>query len=399
MISVSLHGLLSSMRIFVCDLPIHHGLQWIPEGSEEQGPTGEEDLDEPPRDQAALSVLRASCSAEVAFYRSILSSPHRVLREEDATFHYLPVFPACAQLAMLHLHPRSPQNLQPMHRDSATDDEEQHVTPTKLSTQSAYLKELLDEVLSTVRTSSSWLRDAGRNHFLMLPDSSVATLTARDLQRHPLLHSVIVLSPDGRIQEAGHIPNKDIVISCPYPTPAMRHAHEYKADINRKPEYRVLITRLPGPTSSEFQAFANHPVFLSNPSIQAMSTDPSVRAEQMTQCTFCVFFEEDNWWLLLPEAMMQNCIPVLLLGDTELPYEEVYQWSHFSVRMRKSEWASLMDVLSHMNSMTLLTMRSDLEQYASRFSFDKRHGGAFDEAIQLLGRRQTETTQSRLKYI
>jgi len=130
-----------------------------------------------------------------------------------------------------------------------------------------------------------------------------------------------------------------------------------------------------------------------------MSTDPSVRAEQMTQSTFCVFFEEDNWWLLLPEAMMQNCIPVLLLGDTELPYEEVYQWSHFSVRMRKSEWASLMDVLSHMNSMTLLTMRSDLEQYASRFSFDKRHGGAFDEAIQLLGRRQTETTQSRLKYI
>jgi Exostosin family len=118
------------------------------------------------------------------------------------------------------------------------------------------------------------------------------------------------------------------------------------------------------------------------------SGDRATAVEEIRKAALCVFVEEEHWWVMLPEALMQNCVPIFLLGEAELPFEEVYQWSHFSVRMRKNEWHTISEVLPTIRRMYLISMRTHLEQFAARFSFDERHGGAFDEALRLLGRRQ-----------
>ena len=90
---------------------------------------------------------------------------------------------------------------------------------------------------------------------------------------------------------------------------------------------------------------------------------------KMHNSTFCGAFPGDGWSGGISSAIFAGCIPVIIMDGIELPFENVLDYTAFSVRVAETNIDRLPSLLREISSSEVQRLRSGLDAVRSRFGY------------------------------
>ena len=118
--------------------------------------------------------------------------------------------------------------------------------------------------------------------------------------------------------------------------------------------------------------------------------------QEMLRSDFClVLAEVEGWSLRLYDSIALGCIPVLVAGDVDLPFETALDYSEFAVKLPPERFGELAAILRAIPEAAKRAKRQRLESVKAAFSWpepgDTVEGSAFSYLLQEL--------QSKVRYM
>lgn len=346
----------SDLRVYVYDLPREFNEAEL-----------ELNARDPPR------IRDPDCKAnffshEYSFHRYLLESPARTSDPDKADFFYVPVYPTCFLLNHL------PNNL----------------------TRSA---EFFGRAFRYVREELPyWRRTGGRDHVFLFSQGFGARMAGTEAW--PLLRSSVVLTSNGEYMRYEFTPHKDVVIP-----PDLSHYIERPVymrdggvDVRRRSARLTFFggSVFPSKQTDHRGSFYSLGVrqyisdnFKGEPDLMLSPTRSPTYLEDAGNSTFCLCPEGWHAWTPRPvEAVLLNCIPVLLTERLELPLAELVNWDEFAIRVRPADVGHLMNILRAVPDDEIARRRTAMARAWRAFSYNDGYGRAQLSILDALQRRK-----------
>jgi Exostosin family len=117
--------------------------------------------------------------------------------------------------------------------------------------------------------------------------------------------------------------------------------------------------------------------------------------ERLMDSTYCLCPEGWHAWTPRPtEAVLLNCIPVILSDRVQLPFEEHIDWDQFAVRVRPDQVSELKKLLMAIDHAEVVRRRQAMERVWQHFVYDEQLGGIASQSI--LDRLSTRRTRNSI---
>lgn len=84
---------------------------------------------------------------------------------------------------------------------------------------------------------------------------------------------------------------------------------------------------------------------------------------------FCFVLPGDGWSARLEDAILNGCIPVIIQDEVDLPFESIFEYEKFSVRISEKDIPNVPTILSQISDDTIQSMLSDVRKVWHRFYY------------------------------
>lgn len=328
--------------------------------------------------------------SQVAFYESLLASPHRTLNGEEADFFFVPVLDSCIITRAddaPHLSLEEHRGL----RSSLTLD---------------FYKKAYHHIGEQY---PFWNRSSGRDHIWFFSWDEGACYAPKEIWNSMMLvhwgntnskhnHSTTAYWGDNwdsipSSQRGDHPcfdPRKDLVLpawkrpdveslkSKLWARPLEKRKTLFYFNGNLGPAYergRPEATYSMGirqKLAEEFGSSPNKEGKLGKQHAEDVIVTP-LRSENyhdaLASSIFCGVFPGDGWSGRMEDSILQGCIPVVIQDGIYLPYENVLNYESFAVRLREDEIPNLINILRAFNKTEIEFKLGNVQKIWQRFLY------------------------------
>ncbi|PON32049.1 Exostosin-like [Parasponia andersonii] len=328
--------------------------------------------------------------AQVAFFESILASPHRTLNGEEADFFFVPVLDSC----IITRADDAPHLSMEDHRG------------LRSSLTLEYYKKAYNHI---VEKYPFWSRSSGRDHIWFFSWDEGACYAPKEIWNSMMLvhwgntnskhnHSTTAYWADNwdsidssrRGNHPCFDPHKDLVL------PAWKRpdVNSLSLQLRARPlEKRKTLFYFNGnlgpayphgrPESTysmgirqklaeEFGSSPNKDGKLGRQHAEDVIVTP-LRAENyheaLASSIFCGVFPGDGWSGRMEDSILQGCIPVVIQDGIFLPYENMLNYDSFAVRIREDEIPHLINFLRAFNQTEVEFKLANVQKIWQRFLY------------------------------
>ncbi|CAL4995818.1 unnamed protein product [Urochloa decumbens] len=243
-------------------------------------------------------------------------------------------------------------------------------------------KALQEQLVRYLTTRPEWKRYGGADHVIVAhhPNSLLHA-------RVPLSPAVFVLSDFGRYQPRVASLEKDVI--APYKHMAKTFVND-SAGFDDRPTllyFRGAIYRKQGGSIRQelyYMLKDEKDVYFSFGSVQDHGA--SKASQGMHSSKFCLNIAGDTPSSnRLFDAIVSHCVPVIISDDIELPYEDVLDYSKFSIFVRSSDAVKkgyLMSLISGVSKQQWTRMWRRLKEVDKHFEY--QYPSQKDDAVQMI---------------
>ena len=90
---------------------------------------------------------------------------------------------------------------------------------------------------------------------------------------------------------------------------------------------------------------------------------------KLRNATFCGAFPGDGWSGGISSALFAGCVPVIVMDGIEFPFENVLNYSAFSIRIAEKDVPRLPAILRAVPPERIATLQAGLARVRSRFGY------------------------------
>ncbi|PON91690.1 Exostosin-like [Trema orientale] len=328
--------------------------------------------------------------AQVAFFESILASPHRTLNGEEADFFFVPVLDSC----IITRADDAPHLSMEDHRG------------LRSSLTLEYYKKAYDHI---VEQYPFWNRSSGKDHIWFFSWDEGACYAPKEIWNSMMLvhwgntnskhnHSTTAYWADNwdsidssrRGNHPCFDPHKDLVLPAwkrpnvdslslkLWARPLEKRKTLFYFNGNLGPAYphgRPESTYSMGirqKLAEEFGSSPNKDGKLGRQHAEDVIVTP-LRAENyheaLASSIFCGVFPGDGWSGRMEDSILQGCIPVVIQDGIFLPYENMFNYDSFAVRIREDEIPNLINFLRAFNQTEVEFKLANVQKIWQRFLY------------------------------
>ncbi|CAM6091825.1 unnamed protein product [Calypogeia fissa] len=335
--------------------------------------------------------LQALYGSEPALVESLLASPHRTTNAEEADYFYVPTFEACAR----------------SQADSAphTDMQNKYLGLRGYYA-GAFHKRAYDHIK---KTYPYWNRSGGKDHIWMFAWDEGACSAPKEIWSSIMLvhwgntqskHNYSTSAYDSdrwtyipkafRGVHPCYDPSKDIVL----PAWKMPDPEIMKQNLWARPrEERTTLFYFNGNLGSMFEGgrpeeqysmgirqrlaeeFGSRPNRdgqigrQSAPDVTVISGRTREYGLELSRSRFCGVFPGDGWSSRMEDSILHGCIPVIIQDGIRLPFEDVLDYSAFTIRIAENELPDMVRILRGISETRIDFMLSAVRMMWQRFSY------------------------------
>ena len=328
---------------------------------------------------------------ELILHEWLLSSPHRTLDPTEADWFYVPVYASCAVVTAIFQGPRS----------------------VRVKYRLALAQQLYMQALDHVRTRYPfWNSSGGADHIWTFGYDEGACFAPAALGRSVLIsHWGNMLTKHNRCTTTYDADRWDVA-SDPYshlPLHSLAgHTHCYDSEKDIvMPSFKELATFLPtqqarrgrsllfffsgdlgSPAGSVHAGPHVHPNYSMGirqavyRAVQAANaSDIRVAGHfprdwwhvqyhrHLRDSTFCGAFPGDGWSGGISSAVFAGCVPVIVMDGILLPFENVLNYSAFSIRIAEADIPELPRILQSVPRERIAELQVNLHRVRARFGY------------------------------
>ncbi|KAG1676352.1 hypothetical protein FOA52_001147 [Chlamydomonas sp. UWO 241] len=244
-----------------------------------------------------------------------------------------------------------------------------------------------------------WARNEGRDHFIWLPqDIGACWLLNTPEQQNPIkvVHWGLQVSSSNCtgmphcwwLQQWKDIVNTEYscfkdtkdVVSSPYMDDvanelSLSSTVYTQALAGEKRRYLLYFGGAIRPNQKEYsggarQAFDTHVASKGHPEVKFGGSRITFR-----EATFCFAPYGDGWGSRLMHAMQAGCIPVIVQEHVHQPYDDVLDYSSFSIRLAVDEVPGMVDTLKRVSNEQIQRYQQAMHGVHQAFSWEPQWGG------------------------
>ncbi|GAB2261464.1 hypothetical protein Droror1_Dr00002461 [Drosera rotundifolia] len=328
--------------------------------------------------------------AQMAFYESILSSPHRTLNGDEADFYFVPVLDSC----IITRADDAPHLSMKDHRG------------LRSSFVLEFYKKAYDHI---VEQYSYWNRSSGKDHIWFFSWDEGACYAPKEIWNSVMLvhwgntnskhnHSTTAYWADNwdgislarRGNHPCFNPYKDLVLPAwkrpdlislksklwARPREQRKHLFYFNGNLgpayaNGRPEaaYSMSIRQK---LAEEFGSTPDKEGKLGKQHQDDVIVTP-VRSvdyhEALAASLFCGVLPGDGWSGRFEDSVLQGCIPVVIQDGIFLPYENVLNYNSFAVRIREEEIPNMIKILREFDETEVEFKLANVKKIWQRFFY------------------------------
>lgn len=246
-----------------------------------------------------------------------------------------------------------------------------------------------------------WAASEGRDHLFVFPSERGAAMMSRDSMLR-VKKSIFITGVQQRDHEwTVFNPAKDIVAP---PTMSLYHPHgaaelghltPSSAQRNFLLYFRGVLPGIEDQGTWGLRATLSEQLKNERDVLFRDSTDSSCGRNcslaEMTSARFCLAPEGgvEGWSLRLFDAISQGCIPVIIADAWELPFQELLNWSKFSIKLLERDADEVVELLKGIPQSAVEAKSRELSRVAERFRWHSawERDDAFDTLLRVLDRR------------
>ncbi|CAL0311578.1 unnamed protein product [Lupinus luteus] len=328
--------------------------------------------------------------AQMAIYESMLASPHRTLNSDEADFFFVPVLDSCIIVRAddsPHLSTNEYQRL----RSSLTLE---------------YYKNAYEHI---VEKYPYWDRSSGRDHIWFFSWDEGACYAPRQIWNSMMLvhwgntntkhdHSTTAywgdvwdnITSDRRGVHPCFDPNKDLVLPAwkepdvdalssklwAWPFEKRKKLFYFNGNLgpaynNGRPQDQYSMG-LREKVAEEFGSSPNLEGKLGKQHAKDVIVTPERTDkyhEEIASSIFCGVFPGDGWSGRMEDSILQGCIPVIIQDGIFLPYENVFNYDSFAVRIPEAEIPNMINILRGINDTEIKFKLANIQKIWQRFFY------------------------------
>ncbi|KAK7278885.1 hypothetical protein RJT34_23924 [Clitoria ternatea] len=328
--------------------------------------------------------------SQIAFYESLLASPHRTLNGEEADFFFVPVLDSCIITRAddaPHLSMQEHMGL----RSSLTLD---------------YYKNAYNHI---VEQYTYWNQSSGRDHIWFFSWDEGACYAPKEIWNSMMLvhwgntntkhnHSTTAywadnwdkISSDRRGIHPCFDPDKDLVLPAWKLPDANALTSKLWAWPHEKRKTLFYFNGNLGPAYSHGRPEDSYSMGIRQKLAEEFGSSPNkdgklgkqhakdviVTAERsenyqvdLASSVFCGVFPGDGWSGRMEDSILHGCIPVVIQDGIFLPYENVLNYDSFAVRIPEEEIPNLIKILRGFNETEIKHKLANVQKIWQRFTY------------------------------
>lgn len=328
--------------------------------------------------------------SQMAFYESILASPHRTLNGEEADFFFVPILDACI---------------------ITRADDAPHLSMEKhMGLRSSLTLEFYKKAYDYIAEQYPfWNRSSGRDHIWSFSWDEGACYAPKEIWNSMMLvhwgntnskhnHSTTAywgdnwdrISSDRRGNHPCFDPDKDLVLpawkrpdvgalsSKLWARPLEKRNTLFYFNGNLGPAYEhgrpedTYSMGIRQRVAEEFGSTPNKKGKLGKQHAEDVIVTP-LRSnnyhEDLASSVFCGVMPGDGWSGRMEDSILQGCIPVVIQDGIYLPYENVLNYESFAVRIGEDEIPQLMKILRGFNETEIKFRLANVQKIWQRFLY------------------------------
>ncbi|KAH9678860.1 EGF-like domain-containing protein [Citrus sinensis] len=352
--------------------------------------------------------------SQMAFYESILASPHRTLNGEEADFFFVPVLDSCiitraddaphlsAQLLQMLLN--SGNIVSRSHANVFGHLEEHRGLRSSLTLE--FYKKAYEHIIEHY---PYWNRTSGRDHIWFFSWDEGACYAPKEIWNSMMLvhwgntnskhnHSTTAywadnwdrISSSRRGNHSCFDPEKDLVL----PAWKAPDAFVLRSKLWASPrEKRKTLFYFNGNLGSAYpngRPESSYSMGVRQKLAEEYGSSPnkegklgkqhaedvivtSLRSENyhedLSSSVFCGVLPGDGWSGRMEDSILQGCIPVVIQDGIFLPYENVLNYESFVVRISEDEIPNLINILRGLNETEIQFRLANVQKVWQRFLY------------------------------
>ncbi|KAL6506040.1 hypothetical protein OROHE_022759 [Orobanche hederae] len=328
--------------------------------------------------------------SQMAIYESLLASPHRTLNGDEADYFFVPVLDSCII--------------------TRADDAPHFTMKDQYGMRSSFTLEIYKKAFEHIMLQYPyWNQSSGKDHIWFFSWDEGACYAPKEIWNSMMLvhwgntnmkhhHSTTAywgdnwdeISSDRRGNHPCFDPEKDLVL------PAWKHPDENSLDAklwDRPREERRTLFYFNGnlgPAYEKGRPEATYSMGIRQKVGEEFGSSPNKEGklgkqhaedvivtplrtdnyhEELANSLFCGVMPGDGWSGRMEDSILQGCIPVVIQDGIYLPYENVFNYESFAVRIREDEIPNLMNILRRINETEVDFKLANVKKIWPRFLY------------------------------
>ncbi|GAV57281.1 Exostosin domain-containing protein [Cephalotus follicularis] len=328
--------------------------------------------------------------SQMAFYESILASPHRTLNGEEADFFFVPVLDACIITRA----------------DDAPHLSMQDHMGLRSSLTLEYYRKAYEHI---VQQFPYWNHSLGRDHIWFFSWDEGACYAPKEIWDSMMLvhwgntnmkhnHSTTAYWADNwdripyskRGKHPCFDPDKDLVLPAWKRPDVTALSSKLWARPREKRKTLFFFNGNLGPAYENGRPEASYSMGIRQKLAEEFGSSPNKEGklgkqhsedvivtqlrsgnyhEDLASSVFCGVFPGDGWSGRMEDSVLQGCIPVVIQDGIFLPYENVLNYESFAVRLRENEIPNLINILRGFNETEIEFKLGNVQKIWQRFLY------------------------------
>ncbi|EPS72577.1 hypothetical protein M569_02178, partial [Genlisea aurea] len=342
-------------------------------------------------DRNATSWTDQLYGAQIAIYESMLASSHRTLNGDEADYFFVPVLESCLITRAGNAPHLSLKDHHYLRSSLALD----------------FYKKAYEHVMQHY---PYWNRSSGKDHIWFFSWDEGACYAPKEIwssimlvhwgntnRKHKNSKTAYwadkwsSISEDRRGNHSCFDPEKDLVL------PAWKNPHQFSLEAklwaSRPRDERKTLFYFNGNLGPAYESGRPEDTysmgirqklgaeFGSSPNKEGklgkQHTDDVIVTplrsdryqEEIANSIFCGVVPGDGWSGRMEDSILHGCIPVVIQDGIYLPYENVFEYRSFAVRIQEDEIANLTSILRHINETEVEVKLSNVRKIWPRFLY------------------------------